>query len=102
MVMQHRRHDRRDPDLRRADWSRDPRRAAPTKGRLLLATPPLEDPNFDRTVVYMLEHHDDGAVGVVLNRPTDEELGEPLDRVGRPAGDARLGVPRAARSSPTR
>lgn len=51
-----------------------------TKGRLLVATPPLEDPNFDRTVVYVLEHHHDGALGVVLNRPTDEPLHEPLDR----------------------
>ena len=33
--------------------------AAPTKGRLLVATPPLDDPNFDRTVIYVLEHHDD-------------------------------------------
>lgn len=52
----------------------------PTKGRLLVATPPLEDPNFDRTVVYMLEHHDAGALGVIINRPIDEELREPLDR----------------------
>lgn len=51
-----------------------------TKGRLLVATPPLDDPNFDRTVVYMLEHHDEGAIGVVINRPTEETLGEPLDR----------------------
>ena len=54
--------------------------ASPTKGRLLVATPPLEDPNFDRTVIYVLEHHDDGALGVVVNRPTGEQLGEPLDR----------------------
>ncbi len=54
--------------------------SASTKGRLLVATPPLEDPNFDRTVVYMLEHRDDGALGVVINRPTDETLNEPLDR----------------------
>jgi len=52
----------------------------PTKGRLLLATPPLGDPNFDRTVVFVLEHHDDGAVGVVINRPSIEALDEPLDR----------------------
>ena len=51
----------------------------PTKGRLLLATPPLEDPNFDRTVIYVLEHHDEGALGLVLNRPSPEQLGEPLD-----------------------
>jgi putative transcriptional regulator len=54
--------------------------ATPTKGRLLVATPPLDDPNFDRTVVYVLEHHADGALGVVVNRPTDELLGEPLER----------------------
>ncbi|MEM8619598.1 MAG: YqgE/AlgH family protein [Actinomycetota bacterium] len=52
----------------------------PTKGRLLLATPPLVDPNFDRTVIFMLEHHDDGAIGVVINRPSEESLDEPLDR----------------------
>ena len=52
--------------------------SAPTKGRLLLATPPLEDPNFDRTVIYVLEHHDEGALGLVINRPSPEELGDAL------------------------
>ena len=51
-----------------------------TKGRLLLATPALTDPHFDRAVVYVLEHHEDGAIGLVLNQPTDEALVEPLDR----------------------
>ena len=41
------------------------------RGRLLVATPDLEDPNFTRTVVLVLEHNDEGALGVVLNRPTD-------------------------------
>jgi putative transcriptional regulator len=54
--------------------------SVPTKGRLLVATPPLEDGNFDRTVIYMLEHHGDGALGVVINRPTEESLAEPLER----------------------
>lgn len=40
-------------------------------GMLLVATPQLEDPNFRRTVVLLLDHDDDGAVGVVLNRPSD-------------------------------
>ena len=39
-----------------------------TKGRLLIAAPPLGDPNFDRTVVYVLEHNEHGALGVVVNR----------------------------------
>ena len=39
-----------------------------TKGRLLVAAPPLGDPNFDRTVVFVLEHNEHGALGVVVNR----------------------------------
>ena len=44
------------------------------RGRLLVATPPLVDPNFDRSVVLLLEHGDDGALGIVLNRPSDTPL----------------------------
>lgn len=41
-------------------------------GSLLVASPSLGDPNFIRTVVYVLDHHSDrGTVGVVLNRPSD-------------------------------
>jgi putative transcriptional regulator len=43
----------------------------PLTGRLLVATPALGDPNFANTVVLILEHSEDGALGVVLNRPTD-------------------------------
>src|SRR5262245_57349669 len=52
--------------------------ASVLKGKLLLATPPLVDPNFDRTVVLVLEHGEDGSLGLVLNRPTDEEVEEML------------------------
>jgi putative transcriptional regulator len=48
------------------------------RGKLLVATPPLADPNFDRTVVLLLEHGDDGAIGVVLNRPTYTSLTDAL------------------------
>ena len=47
-------------------------------GRLLVATPGLEDPNFRRTVVLVLRHDDDGALGVVLNRPLAVSTGEVL------------------------
>jgi putative transcriptional regulator len=47
-------------------------------GRLLVATPALVDPNFVRTVVLVLEHGDDGAVGVVLNRPSELEVDDVL------------------------
>ena len=49
---------------------------APLRGRLLVAAPPLVDPNFDRTVVLMLEHGDEGALGLVLNRPSTTDLAE--------------------------
>ncbi len=53
---------------------------ATTRGRLLVATPPLDDPNFDRSVVFVLEHDDAGALGVVLNRVSDEPVPDALDR----------------------
>ncbi len=46
------------------------------KGQLLIATPSLLDPNFRRSVVFVLEHTPEGAVGVVLNRPTGVAAGE--------------------------
>ena len=46
------------------------------RGRLLVATPELGDPNFERTVVLLLEHTAEGAVGVVLNRPSGTALSE--------------------------
>lgn len=42
-----------------------------TAGRLLVAEPMLGDPNFDRTVVLVVDHTPEGAFGLVLNRPTD-------------------------------
>ncbi|GAA1932081.1 YqgE/AlgH family protein [Streptomyces sodiiphilus] len=74
-------------------------------GRLLVATPALADPNFDRSVVLLLDHDAEGALGVVLNRPTPvgvaevlrpwaELAGEPgVIFQGGPVGlDAALGV----------
>ena len=43
-----------------------------------MATPTLYDPNFFRTVVLVLEHGADGAIGVVLNRPSETDVGETL------------------------
>lgn len=40
-------------------------------GALLVAAPGLVDPNFRRTVVYVIDHRSEGTLGVVLNRPSD-------------------------------
>jgi len=46
------------------------------RGKLLLAGPTLKDPNFDRTVVLITEHTEEGAMGLVLNRPADAAVDE--------------------------
>lgn len=51
-----------------------------TSGRLLVATPELTDPNFNRTVIYMLQHGRMGALGLILNRPTPHGLPDSLDK----------------------
>lgn len=52
--------------------------AESVRGRLLVATPDLRDPNFSRAVVLMLEHGDEGALGVVLNRPVEVRVADVL------------------------
>ncbi len=44
------------------------------RGRLLVAEPTLDDPNFHRCVVYLIEHSADGALGLVLNRPGEVQV----------------------------
>lgn len=46
------------------------------QGQLLIASPTMSDPNFARTVVAIANHDDDGALGIVLNRPSDTEVVE--------------------------
>jgi putative transcriptional regulator len=46
------------------------------QGQLLVASPSLLDPNFRRTVVLVTEHGEHGAAGLVLNRPSEAEVGD--------------------------
>jgi putative transcriptional regulator len=87
---------------------------ATTARRLLVATPTLLDPNFFRTVVFMIEHTPEAALGVVLNRPSEAPLSDalpewahlaappPVAFVGGPvqAREAVIGIGRAARDAP--
>ncbi len=56
-------------------------------GRLLVATPALADPNFERAVVLLLDHDEEGSLGVVLNRPTPVGVDDILDGWARLAGE---------------
>ncbi len=51
-------------------------------GRLLVATPQLKDPNFERTVVLLVAHEEGGALGVVLNRATEVAVADVLSGWG--------------------
>lgn len=65
--------------------------AAPTEepgpGRLLVATAALVDPNFSRSVVLLLDHDEDGSLGVVLNRPSPVPVRSVLPAWGDSAGE---------------
>lgn len=50
-------------------------------GQLLLASPSLTDPNFRRTVVLVGVHNEDGAMGVVLNRPSETTVAEAVPQL---------------------
>jgi putative transcriptional regulator len=52
-----------------------------TRGQLLIAGPSLSDPNFWRTVVLIVDHSDEGALGLVLNRPSDTTVGEAVSEM---------------------
>ena len=51
-------------------------------GKLLVASRQLRDPNFARVVVLMLEHSSEGALGVVLNRPSPKTVCDVWESLG--------------------
>ena len=53
------------------------------RGKLLVAAPTLLDPNFRQTVLLMLEHSGEGALGVVLNRPSELPVKGAIDEWAR-------------------
>jgi putative transcriptional regulator len=66
------------------------------RGQLLIASPSLLDPNFWRTVVLVTEHGDEGAAGLVLNRPSESAVTEvvpELDELAGPADCVWVGGP---------
>jgi putative transcriptional regulator len=66
--------------------------ASPTSlaNQLLIALPALADPNFARSVALICQHDDDGAMGVVVNRPSEYTLGDVFEQMGIATGDEAL------------
>src|SRR5207248_11388063 len=56
------------------------------RGKLLVASPSLVDPNFARTVVFITEHNDEGAMGIVLDRPSDTSVDSMVPELAEIAG----------------
>jgi putative transcriptional regulator len=57
------------------------------RGKLILASPILRDPNFARTVVLIAEHTEEGAMGLVLNRPAGTTVAEAVPDLTWLAGE---------------
>lgn len=62
---------------------------ASLKDQFLIAMPTLADPNFAKTLTYICEHGEHGAMGIVINRPSDLHLGDIFEHMsieqGQPA-----------------
>jgi putative transcriptional regulator len=68
--------------------------------QLLIAMPSLADPNFAQTVTLLCEHSERGALGIILNRPLNMNLGEVLDQLGLPGGEDPLREQAVLRGGP--
>jgi putative transcriptional regulator len=66
--------------------------AAPTPlaNQLLIALPALSDPHFARGVALVCQHDAEGAMGVVVNRPSEYTLGDVFEQMGIETGDEAL------------
>jgi putative transcriptional regulator len=58
--------------------------------QFLIAMPALQDPNFHRTVTYLCAHNNEGAMGIVINRPMDLNLGEVLNHMSIQVEDIQV------------
>lgn len=66
----------------------DRSQTASLAGKILIAMPGMADPRFQRSVVLICAHSDEGAMGLVLNRPLPEiDFGDLLDQLGIEADD---------------
>jgi len=58
--------------------------------QFLIAMPTMADPNFAETVTYICKHDDEGALGIVINRPSGLSLGQVFKQLAIEVTDERL------------
>lgn len=63
------------------DFFRYRNKIKPEKGKLLISEPFLPDPNFERTIVLLCEHNDDGSFGFVLNKPSLARINDVMEDI---------------------
>ena len=57
----------------------------------LIAMPAMDDPYFSRTLIYIAEHNDQGALGLIVNRPIDMDLATPFEKIEVPLESPNVG-----------
>jgi putative transcriptional regulator len=62
----------------------------PLANQLLIALPALADTDFSRSVALICQHDPDGAMGIIVNRPSEYTLGEVFGQMGVEGGDDQL------------
>lgn len=67
-----------------------PATPTPLANQLLIALPSLEETDFSRSVALICQHDADGAMGIIVNRPSEYTLGEVLGQMGVDGGDEGL------------
>jgi putative transcriptional regulator len=63
------------------------------KGQLLVAMPSMQDPRFERTVIFMCAHNEDGAMGLIVNKPLEElDFQELLEQLGIERSESAIDI----------
>ena len=75
------------------DFFKYKNRIPPEKGCLLVSEPYLPDPNFERTVILLCEHNDEGSFGFILNKLSNLSFGEIIEEAKAFTADIFIGGP---------
>ena len=75
------------------DFFRFRNKLVPQKGRLLISEPFLPDPHFERTIILLCEHNEEGSFGFVLNKPSETSVEEVVQDIERHSDRVYIGGP---------